>query len=82
MTKWDDFAHHIQAVGRDGDAQKLDTYTDEQIRRAIVYTRQDVTVLCAHLSGVNRQLSEIKIALWVIAVACASIAGVLFRHFH
>ena len=71
MTRlWDVQAGALQTLVRKAELEKIDEYTDEEIRQAIVHTREDVNLLVSYLSSANRQLWAIRVALWVIA-ACA-----------
>ena len=53
-------AGYLQAKGRETEAEKDDIYTDDEVRRATVYTREDMIVVVSLLDAVNRQLRYLR----------------------
>lgn len=72
---WDEIAGHLQQAGRSSEATKGDSYSEEEARRAAVYTREDLILVVSHLSSLNRQIASIKnlLILLVFLVACLAI---------
>jgi len=70
MQWWNEKAAQLQAMGREADTGQIDTYTADEVRRAIIYTRQDVVLLASYLSSANEQL-------WVIARLLMAIIALL-----
>lgn len=69
-TWWDVRAAELQAANRDSEGRKNERYTEEQTRRAAVYTREDLVMVVSHLSALNAQLAilcRLLVALVVIA---------------
>lgn len=80
MKWWDKYASDLQAMGRNSEADKRDTYSDEQVTRAIVYTREDTVLVVSQLSSVNIKLEKIRTLLSFILVAIIlAIVGGLAR---
>jgi hypothetical protein len=46
------------------------------VKRAIVHTREDVTMIVAYLSALNRQVATVK---WLLAILVAIAAYVAIR---
>ena len=82
MAWWDDKAARVQESVRDGEQaaaegsfpDSLGPYSREGVRRAIVHTREDVTMIIVHLSSLNRQISTVKWLLVGILVVAGYIA--------
>jgi len=64
----------VQESGRWKDSAQSDAYTDEQVRRAIVYTREDVAGLFCLLDAVNVQLRSITYLLLAILMVAVPVA--------
>ena len=59
---WDDAAADLRDRVRKVDEEevyKID-YSEEEVRRAIVHTRQDVVMLVSHLDSISKQLRTIS----------------------
>ena len=59
---WDDAAADLRDRVRKVDEEeiyKID-YSEEEVRRAIVHTRQDVVMLVSHLGSISKQLRTIS----------------------
>ena len=71
MAWWDERAAMLQASVRSQEIENSDVnfFDDDDVRRSIVFTRQDVILLVSHLSTLNRQLSRGVLLLWAILVA-------------
>ena len=63
MTWWDDKAVRWQQLNRRDEYEKDDEYSEREARRAVVYTREDITMIVAYMSALNRQIAHIKILL-------------------
>lgn len=75
MAWWDKKADDL--VYKVRSAENLDETFDDDVKKAIVRTREDVVLLVSFLSSANRQLSSIKWALFFVVILLAFIA---FRH--
>ena len=68
---WDDAAADLRDRVRKVDEEevyKID-YSEEEVRRAIVHTRQDVVMLVSHLSSISKQLRTIsRFCFWSLLV--------------
>lgn len=42
-------------------------YNDDQVRQAIVHSRQDIVLMVSYLSSLNAQIMRLTRALWLIA---------------
>lgn len=74
MAWWNDKAANLQAGVRAGELDQYAEYSDEELRRAVAHTREDVVLLVGHLDAVNTQLWTIKLLLVVIAVLMLIVA--------
>ena len=74
MLWWDERAAQLQRMGRDGERTKTDTYSDDEVRRAIIYTREDVVLLVSYLSSANEQLVLVARLLMAAVALLAIIA--------
>lgn len=72
--KYDEKAAHLQAVTRESESVKEEDFTEEQIRRAIVYSREDLILLVSYVSSVNQQLTYIR---WLLTVLIGLLALVI-----
>ena len=77
MTDFDQKAGQLQAMTRDTESSKEDDYSPEQVRRAVVYTREDVVLIVSYLSSVNEQLMWVRRSLAVLVVLL--IAMLMFK---
>ncbi len=81
MTDWNDFARRLQFGVQSDEREANAEYSDDEVRRAIVHSRQDIVLLVAHLSSLNRQIETIKIAVIVLLmIAIAAGAAVLWDY--
>lgn len=68
---WDLLAAAIQQRNRESEGAKGDIYTDEEVRRSAVYSREDLVLIVSYLSSANLQLSQIRTALAAITIGIA-----------
>jgi hypothetical protein len=76
------FAHaaELQKRNRASEGMKADFYTEEDARRASVYTREDMTLLVGLLDALNRQASKIyQVLLGILAIGIFIAIRILFR---
>jgi hypothetical protein len=71
MKWWDMEAGRLQQAGRLTEGEKDELYSDEEVNRAVVYTREDLIMVVSYLSSLNRQIATIK----VILAALLAVAG-------
>ena len=71
MKWWDKKAGDLQLKGRHDEFEKTDVYDDDEIRRAIKFTREDVIMLVSFLSSANEQLHSIRRYLFCITILAA-----------
>ena len=74
MNWWDSKAAKIQRAVRTDENEFDSRFSDDEARRAIVHTRQDVVLLVAHLSTANLFLSRIWRWLVVLTITTIIIA--------
>jgi len=70
MSRWADRAASLQRGVRSEEYERagLNQYGDDEVRRSIVHSREDIVLLVGHLDAVNSQLRTIK---WLLtAIAC------------
>ncbi len=68
----DEKARTLQGMVRDSEmSQRVDgiDYEDEQVRQAVVHTREDLVLVYSHLSDITKLLGSIYKLLVIIAVA-------------
>jgi hypothetical protein len=68
---WAQLAAELQARNRITEAHKNDQYSDAEVRRSVVYAREDVAGIFALLSGLNSQLWTVTGIAQVITVLVA-----------
>lgn len=72
---WDAQAALLQSLNRDSEAQKGEHYTEEQARRAAVYTREDLAMVVAYVSALNRQVASLCRLLLVLTLLAVIALG-------
>ncbi len=75
---WDSLAAAVQSANRISEAAKDDQYEGREVKRSIVYAREDLALVVVHISSVNKQLSEIKVLLRLIL---AALSVIIVEHF-
>jgi len=65
-------AAQLQEMTRRSESAKAEDFDEASVRRAVVYTREDMVLLVSHLSSVNKQLSFLKTMLVLILIAIVS----------
>lgn len=67
MSWWMRQAGELQISGQISEGNKTDEYSEEEVNRAIVYTRQDIILVVSLLSSVNKQLAGTNTRLsWLL----------------
>jgi len=74
MSWWDDKAVRWQERNRHDESERGTDYPESDVRRATVYTREDITMIVVYLSALNRQIATIKILLASLVAIAAYIA--------
>jgi len=72
---WDAQAALLQSLNRDSEARKSEHYTEENAWRAAVYTREDLSMVVAHASALNRQVAFLCRILLVLTIIAAVALG-------
>jgi hypothetical protein len=72
-------AARLQSSVRFTESQQNTDYTKEMVDRAIVHGREDIVLLCSHLSALNAQTATIRRLLWFIALVSAYLLFRLLR---
>ena len=72
---WDAQATRLQALNRDSEARKGEHYTSEEAWRAAVYTREDLALIVAYASALNRQIAFLCRLLLVLTIIAAVALG-------
>ena len=70
-------ARDFQDQVRDSEMSPRVYYEDEQVRQAVVHTREDLVLVVSHLSSVTKLLGSINKRLVIIAVVAVVSAVVL-----
>ena len=65
-ARWDVEAGRLQASGRITEEHKAEEYSDNEVRRATVYTREDLILVVSYLSALTRQVVVLKGLLQVL----------------
>ena len=81
MSWWDEKAVRWQELNRFGEAEREIEFSETTVRRSIVHTREDITMVVAYLSALNRQTATIKWLLVAILVVGGYIAIRVSLHF-
>lgn len=78
MSWWDDKAARLQASVRSAerDMPEIDMYEDQEIKRAVLHTREDIVMVLSLLSSLNGQIRTVQ---WLLAVIVALLAYAAFR---
>jgi hypothetical protein len=71
---WDDAAGQLQEAVRQTEANQTGEYSEDQVRLAIVHTREDLVLVASNLSALNRQIRIIKIMVGVLVGIGAYVA--------
>ena len=81
MNRWDQEAERLQKETRESEARKGEIFDDQQVRRAIIYTREDVVMIFVQLSYVNKNLNRLVWAAWITIGLIAVTADRVLSHF-
>ena len=71
MSEYDERAGRLQQMNRTSEEEKGEDYDESVVRRSIVYTREDITLVVSYLSSVNQQLTGLRRIGWAIVVLAA-----------
>ena len=71
MSEYDERAGRLQQMNRASEEEKGEDYDESAVRRSIVYTREDITLVVSYLSSVNQQLAGLRRIGWAIVVLAA-----------
>lgn len=71
---WDRLAASVQAANRITEAGKDDQYTTAELKRSIVYTREDLAMIVVLLSALNRQTCSLLRCVQVLTGLVALLA--------
>jgi hypothetical protein len=72
---WDDKAKHLRQ-GVHHDESALDprhVFTEDEARRAMVHSREDMVLIVSYLSSANRQLAHVRWTLIVLIIVVVAI---------
>lgn len=73
MNEYDQRAATLQDMNRESEAAKGDQYDEDTVRRSIVYSREDITLLVSYLSSLNQQAASLRRIGWAVAALLAVI---------
>ncbi|MES2906078.1 MAG: hypothetical protein V4691_03500 [Pseudomonadota bacterium] len=76
MNRYDLKAADLQTRGQASEAGHTVVYDDNEIKRAIKYTREDVIMLVSYLSSANSQLRTIK---WLVFLAVIALGAITYK---
>jgi hypothetical protein len=65
---WDDAASDLQYSVKVAEQDIEIDYSEEEVRQAIVHTRQDVVMLVSHFSSLHKQLRTVSIFCFFIVL--------------
>jgi len=68
MNSWTKQAGDLQQSVRQSETNKIDSYTDEEVRQATVHAREDITMLVSLLESANSQLNAIRWSLGLLVL--------------
>ena len=71
MSWWKDEANLFMRERRQNEADETGTPPGDEVRRAIMFAREDVSLVVSYLAAANRQLSTIKNILTVLLILVA-----------
>ena len=71
MNEYDDRASRLQQMNRTSEDEKGEQYDEAVVRRSIVYTREDTTMVVSYLSSLNRQLAALRRVAWILVALVA-----------
>ena len=74
MTWWDHKAVRWQERNISDEAEHHHDFAESEVRRATVHTRQDITMIVAYLSALNRQIATVKAILAVLTAIALYLA--------
>lgn len=61
-------AYDLQQRNRESESLHTNDYSSPEVRRAVVYTREDLTLVVSYLSTINRRLKITNTLLILIAI--------------
>lgn len=66
-------AAQLQSMTRESESMKDQEFTESELRRAIMYARQDIVLLVSLSMSLNKQMSTIRLLLGMLVVMVAAI---------
>ena len=69
-------AANLQLTVREADKGNDNHYSEDEIRKAIIHTREDVVVLASYLNSLNEQVEMIKFMIGLFLIL--AIGGTLY----
>ena len=74
MNQWDDLAGAVRRANRKSEAEDIEHYDGAQVKQAIVHMREDITMIAVHMSSLNKQISTVRVLLFLILAVLVFIA--------
>ncbi len=71
MSKYDDIATQLQNMNRESEGKHDGVVEEDVVKRAIVYTREDMTMVVSYLSSLNGQMHSLRRTHWIMVVLLA-----------
>ena len=71
MSEYDERAATLQRMNRESEGAKAEQYDEEIVRRSIVYTREDITMIVSYMSSLNQQLASLRRIAWMLVALLA-----------
>jgi len=78
MSWWSKRASNLQLAVRESEAaySHVNIYEEDEIRRAIVHTRQDIILLASYLDSLNSQMRSVR---WLLTGVLACLIVLMLR---
>ena len=77
---WFKQAMGLQARNRESEGLKAEQYTEDEVNRSVVYTREDIAALVGLIEALNRQTDvSRRILIAILIVLCCLAAKVIFK---
>lgn len=78
MSEYDERAGRLQDMNRITEGEKGEQYDEAVVRRSIVYTREDITMVVSYLSSLNQQLATLRRIAWLLVALAAGLIAQKF----
>jgi len=65
MSKYDDLAVQFVQTVRENEREYDETYQPNTVRRSVVHSREDISLIAFHTAHINNHLATIRRLAWV-----------------